>query len=348
MIPRLAAPVSRTLWQQLLDDDPHALPSQSPQWVDAMVATGGWEDATIAMETAPERTVVLPLVRRRLGGRWAPHSSFIEGWGVGGVLAPSGVRSADLSIVLAHIETLGAVRTTVRPNPLLAGVWAAAATDTTATPRPARAHVLDLSGGCDVVWEQRVTRRGRRDVRTAQRRGVVVRSDATGAFVPVFHDMLVRSFARWAGRSGEPAWLARYRGLRRDPEAKFVEMAARLGPLLRIYIAEVDDRPAASALVLLGTNAHYSRGALDPVVAGNSNAAALIQWTAISDAIAAGCRSYHMGETAAGAPLAAFKEKFGAVAHDYARYTVERLPLTTAERAVRQVVKRAVGFREPG
>ena len=53
-----------------------------------------------------------------------------------------------------------------------------------------------------------------------------------------------------------------------------------------------------------------------------------------------------MGESGAAEGLARFKERFGAVAVPYGEYRLERLPITGADRALRRVVKRIVGFRD--
>ena len=67
---------------------------------------------------------------------------------------------------------------------------------------------------------------------------------------------------------------------------------------------------------------------------------------AITDAVALGARSYHLGESGTSASLGRFKEQFGARGHDYAEYRDERIPLSTLDAAVRRAVKRAIRFRE--
>jgi lipid II:glycine glycyltransferase (peptidoglycan interpeptide bridge formation enzyme) len=99
-------------------------------------------------------------------------------------------------------------------------------------------------------------------------------------------------------------------------------------------------------VVLQGTNAHYTRGAMDREVAAPTHANAALQWKAISDAAAAGCAWYHMGESGTSSSLARFKERFGARPYDYAEYRFERLPLTTLDHLARGAVKRVIGFRE--
>jgi lipid II:glycine glycyltransferase (peptidoglycan interpeptide bridge formation enzyme) len=117
--------------------------------------------------------------------------------------------------------------------------------------------------------------------------------------------------------------------------------------LARLWVAWHDGRPAAGILVLQGEhNAHYTRGAMDREVAGPTRANDLLHRLAIEEACAAGCHSYHMGETGASESLARFKEGFGARPVPYAEYALERLPLTRLERGLHQLVKAAVRFRD--
>src|SRR4029450_9359463 len=107
-----------------------------------------------------------------------------------------------------------------------------------------------------------------------------------------------------------------------------------------------EGRPLAAILVLLGANAHYTRGVMDQDLAGPTRANYLLHRLAIEDACAAGCAHYHMGETGSSESLAQFKTRFGARAHPYAEYHIERVPFTAADRLVRETGKRASGVRD--
>lgn len=341
----VVSPAPRAAWWKTHALDPSGLVTQSPDWVDAMVETGSWVDASRCYTTPTGRNLVMPMVRRRGSVRTA-HWSFGEGWGMGGVLAPGGPTPDDVAVVLDDLAGLPALRIGIRPNPLRADVWQAASAGRQVATISKRAHVLDLSGGADVVWNERYRKNGRRDVRRAERAGVEVSVDTTGAFLPVFYDLFLTSVVRWAARAHEPARLALFRARRRDPLAKLEAMARRLGPAMRGYVARVDGVPAAAVIVLMGRNAHYTRGAMDLDVAGPTSASDLVQWRAIQDACAHGCEAYHMGDTGDSVSLARFKEKVGATAIDYAGYRLERVPLTAAEDRLRGAVKRVVGFRD--
>jgi lipid II:glycine glycyltransferase (peptidoglycan interpeptide bridge formation enzyme) len=237
-----------------------------------------------------------------------------------------------------------AVRTSIRPNPLHAGLWTGARSSTSiAIPR--LAHVLELGDGPETTWRG-LDKDARRGVRKAERCGIEVECDATGRLVPVFHRLLELSIKRWAAHQHEPLALARWRGRRRDPMQKFERLAATLGEAMRVWVAWKDGEPAASIIVVQGRNASDTRGAMDKELAGPTSANDLLQWLAIEDAARSGCRWYHLGESGRSRGLARFKEKWGARPVPYFEYRFERLPLTRADGLARGLIKRALRFRD--
>ena len=58
---RITTPAPRAEWRQLLERDRHALASQSPDWLDALCASGAYEDASRLYETPSGARIVLPL-----------------------------------------------------------------------------------------------------------------------------------------------------------------------------------------------------------------------------------------------------------------------------------------------
>jgi hypothetical protein len=325
------------------------MPSQAPEWIDCLCATSGYRDASRLYEMPDGRRAILPLVRRpNVVGGPACLESMPKSWGYGGLIAPEGVTPDLISAVLDDLSTAPMLRVRVRPNPLHASAWAqATARRRWITDVPSRAHVLDLTGGFDAVWRERFRSMTRTKVRRAERLGVEVRTDSSPEQVEIFHDLLSRSFDRWAEHQHEPHWIARLRGRRRDPLEKFQALAARLGEGCRISVAWYEGRPATALLVLRDTNvAHYTRGAMDKPLAARSFANYLLHKTAIEEACHGGCHTYHMGESGISAGLAQFKGHFGAAPHSYAEYWVERLPLSRMDTALRSSVKRVIGFRD--
>jgi hypothetical protein len=337
---RVTTPAPRDAWRNLLTADRGAVLCQAPEWTDALCSGGAFADASRHYALSDGRSLVLPLVQRR--GPLRVLGSMPDAWGMGGLLADAPVRPADVRAIGADLAGLAALRVTVRPNPLHAGVWASAG----GTTIPRRAHVLDLSGGPDAVWGQGLSGSARRSVRKAERSGLTVRCGNGPELRRDYRRLFDLSVRRWAQAQHEPVALARARARRRDPPGKLDRLAANLEDRLRIWLAYADGLPVAGIVVLLGPAASYTRGAMDRAHIASSGANELLHWRAIQEACAAGCTAYHMGETGQSVPLARFKEKFGARPVDYAEHRFERLPLTRADAAVRGAVKRAIGFRD--
>ncbi|KAF0960127.1 GNAT family N-acetyltransferase [Rhodococcus sp. T7] len=345
----VGAAVPRSVWHELHEADPCALPTQAPAWLDCLVAAGGYQDASRLYELADGRVALLPLVRRSYPtGGSAILQSMPKSWGYGGLITPDGVTADLVNTVLDDLSTTSALRVRIRPNPLHLAAWAeAAAGRAGVTAVPSRAHVLNLDGGFERVWRSRFKPRTRTDIHRAENDGITVDTDTTGRLVPVFYDLLIRSFDRWAAQQHEPVRLARLRGRRRDPIDKFRTIAEQLGTRCQISVAWVEDRPAAAVIVLRGgANAHYTRGAMDDSLAIRTKANPLLHKVAIEAACNSGCRAYHMGESGTSAGLARFKGRFGAQPYDYCEYWIERFPVYRADTAIKSCVKKMIGFHD--
>ena len=342
---QVTSPAPRNAWQELLQADANALVFQAPAWLDCICAMGGYVDASRLYELPEGRRLLLPMVRRRLPRPLSTQASFPHAWGTGGLLASGNLQADDVSRVFMDLAAQPVLATSIRPNPLMAETWSAAKpSGVVAVPR--LAHVLDLEGGFEQVWSKRFGSATRTKIRKAERSGLVVESDTSGKLVPVFYDLYRRSLDRWALQQHEPRALAHLRGRRRDPLHKFQFIAQALGDACRIWVARINGEPAAAILVLQGTNASYTRGAMDKDLAGPTRANDLLQRLAIEDACQAGCRYYHMGESGSSEALASFKSRFGAKAYQYAEYRLERLPITSADYQLRRLVKRLIGFKD--
>jgi len=342
----VASPVSRDVWRELLARDPHALVAQSPEWIDALCASG-YEDVSRLYALPSGNRAILPLVRRAGAwpAGWAPQASMPHAWGMGGAICDAPLGAQDVAAIVGDVVAQRALVTSVRPNPLHARLWAEAA-GSRGTRIPRLAHVLDLDGGAEHVWTTRFHKKTRNMIRKAERSGLEIECDTTGRLVGVFHDLLMLSVDRWAGQQREPAALARWRARRRDPRAKFERLAATLGDAMRVWVAWKDGEPAAASIVLLGRNASATRGAMNKRIAAPTNANYLLEWLAIQDACAAGCRHYHFGESGRSRSLAHYKENFGARGVPYAEYRFERVPYTRADLLARTAVKRTLGFED--
>lgn len=342
----VSSPADRGLWEDLLSKDCNSLVTQTPAWTDAICASDGYEDASRHYQLAGGRQIVLPMVRRKhVFGTMVTQASMPPSWGFGGLVSDHPVNSEEMSMIFADLAEQSPMLTWIRPNPLESNLWDAAMTEGVVR-IPRRAHVLGLEGGFDEVWSTRFSSAARRNVRKAERAGLVVACDTSGKLVPVFHHLLRMSFDRWARQQHEPVFLSRWRGGRRDPLKKFQTIAEKLGDACRIWVAWINGKPAAAILVLQTQNAHYTRGAMNVELAGQTWANYLLHKLAIEDACNSGCSYYHMGESGTSEGLSFFKSRFGAVPHEYAEYRLERLPITAIDNRMRGIVKRVIGFKD--
>jgi hypothetical protein len=337
------SPAPRDAWHEVLGADPYALETQSPAWTDAMCDGGAYEDASRCYEVGG-RVMVLPMLRRRLGGLLAIDAANPLQCGAGGLLAPGGPTPDDTAVVFRDLAERRVALQTVWPNPILAPRWAASVPPSVSVV-PRLGHMLDLDGGFDHVWRTRFEGSARTGARKAEREGVEVECDTTGRLVPEMYQMLEDAVARWARLQHEPYWLALRRQRARNPLERFQAMARHLGSRCRVWIARIEGRPAACMLVLLGTNAYDFRAAMNEDLQ-HYRAQDLIERLSVEEACNAGCRYYYMGDSGTSRTLAAYKEQFGARPYHYAEYRLERLPFTEAERALKSVVKRAIRFRD--
>lgn len=338
---RVISPAPRDVWLDVLKSDPTAFVYQTPKGLDALCAELGSEDASRLYEFADGRQLILPLYRRRGVPRWLTVERSPK---VGGLVCSGPVRPEELEAIFSDLRSRPLLRTIVRPMALFGDTWAAAAPRGVNSVRRV-AHVLDLQGGFETVREQRFNRQARRAIRKAERAQLDVECDRSGKLVPVFYDLLQRSVDRWAEQRHEPRQLARWRAKHRDPLDRFRVMAETLGDACQIWVARVNGQPAAAIVVLQGTNAHYTRGAMDKDLAGPVRASFLLQKLAIEDACRAGCRYYYMGETGTSESLARFKSHFGAHAYSFSEYHLERFPITSVENRLRGLARKIFDLR---
>lgn len=343
---QVTSPAPRELWLELTRQDPEVLPTQTPAWLECLCALGRHRDASRLYTFPDGQQLVLPVVRRRgLPGHLAMQASLPHAWGMGGVVARRDLRPQDLRAVFDDLAHSPSLSVSVVPNPRQGELWRAAQPEG-AVRIPRRAHVLDLGGGFDRVWQERFASGTRNKVRKAERSGLVVESDTSGRLVGVFYELFRRSIDRWAEQQREPRWLAHRRAEQRDPLAKLEHIARFMGSACRVWVAWQGDRPAAANLVMYGANADYMMGAMDKELAATTHASTLLQKHAIEEACRLGCRYYHMGESGESVGIGQFKERLGARAYPYHEYRLERLPLSRLDRGLRGLVKRAIGFKD--
>jgi hypothetical protein len=345
------SPAPRDAWEKVFRSDPFALESQSPAWADALCAVGGFTDVSRLYETADGRELVLPLLRRSFVGRTVAFDrSNPPDSGVCGPLAEGGTSAEEFGAVLNDLGRRRVLLQGVSPNPLLAPEWASAVPASVAAPANAtaiahRAHMLDLTGGWEEVWTHRFRGQARTGARRAERAGVTIECGTSGRLVMEFYQLLEQAATRWARLQHEPRWLALRRLKQRDPLEKLEAIARSLGERCRVWMTYVDGEPATGMMVLQGTNAYDFRAAMDERFK-TYRCNDLLLRQAIEDACNSGCRYFYLGDSGESVPLARFKERFGAKACPYTEYRFERLPISRAEHAIKNVVKRVIGFKD--
>jgi hypothetical protein len=343
----VTVPAPRPEWHKALLADPHAQAFHSPEWVEAVCVTGGYGNATRLYEAPDGRQLIVPIVRRSLlGGAVFSQASLPPNWGIGGVISADEVRPEDLSVICADLRGQRRVlRTFIRPASRTAAAWAAADLGG-AKVLPGLGHVLDLEGGFETVWDQRFSKSARRSVRKAEKAGVVVEVDTTGARLPEYFTLMEDSVKRWARQQREPLLLSRWRARRRQTVAKMQALAAAVPDRFHLYLAVLDGRVIAGNVVYQGTGTRANSAAMIKDLAGPVGAMALLERVAIEDACAAGSTHYDMGESGNSGGMAMYKTRFGAEPQPYRMLVIERLPLTEIDRSLRGAVKRVVRFQD--
>lgn len=339
------SPAPRSDWLRVWKSDPLSLPTQGPDWAQAVTASHRFGDASRLYRFSDGTLGVLPLFSRTgFPAVLQVLASPPAAWGFGGLLSNQPLTSAHYRLVTADLESVKAVQVSIRPNPFCSFGWQEAG-DSRWVRLPRRAHTLVLDTDFATIRAQRFSSNARRHLKIAHAAGLELVTGNSPQIVSEFHALLVHSFDRWAIQQGEPTMLARMRGRRRDPLAKFIAMSEALGPQMKIFLARLDARPVAAILVLYGRNAHYTRGAMDKTLAAPTAANYLLHAAAIEEACLRECGSYHMGETGSSKSLADFKEKFGACSFEYQESRYERLPVSRIDASLRTIAKRMVGMK---
>ncbi|GAB2515644.1 GNAT family N-acetyltransferase [Nocardia heshunensis] len=336
---QICSPAPRDDWSQVLQADPTATPSQTPTWLDCVCRSDGWTDASRLYRLPHGRTLILPLVRRRIAGLRGPvpaiQASFPHGWSTGGLLAPGGASAADIALVRADLSRHPALRTLIRPGYIAADAWdSATATHSRIQPvrrAPRNTHVLDLSGGFEEVWSHRFTAKARSGIRNAERKaaaaGVDIRlgnsPDLVADFYGVYLRWLELRSLQWGALRPAARWWSRPEPLRR-----FHTVADALGTDCRIWIACLDGTPIAANIVLLhGQLAVGWRAYADRSLTASLRTQELLQCRSVEYACKLGCSTFIMGESGGVTGIKHVKDRLGATEFEGAEYLFERLPI---------------------
>ncbi len=341
----VASPVPREKWHSVLANDPGALPEHAPEWIDAMEADGRYRDASRLYSFADGREVLLPSGRSaaalpasadgssptRRDGAWEGSSGTTSTPTWPARCCTTCAAWAASACPSARIRNAG----TPGPKPLTgtssrsraartSSTWPAGPREPgTACPsRPAAASGPRNGKGCASkratpapCWGS-TTRCSSRPwtagPRTSTNRGRWPTRGPGGA-------------TRWASCS---RWAATWG--RTSPSRSPMSMAGRRpGP------SRFSPQPPTTP------GRPWTRNWSGRPVPGNWSSGRPSKWPAKGAA-----PSTTWASPASRLALARFKEKFGAVPHDYAELRLDRLPWTRTDATLRRAAKRVLGFRD--
>lgn len=335
----IMSPVPARLWQQVADDDPDALPEQTPDWLAAICSTGRFEDVTRLYHFHDGRMFVLPAVRRTglagLGGSVLSHPPT---WGIGGLVG-AGIDQGVVDSVVADLKRLPQQRILVRPNPIHDGAWASATASAVKIPQE-RCHILDLTGGMAAL-DHRMPDTIRQNPLATGQGGARVVVGRGGSHLDDFYRLYASSAGQRAHQHHTSARLGPWHRNQPSPLGALQAMARHLGPAFVIALAQVDRKPIYGAIMLLGRTAQVIRRAEAVDHASSGAVPTLVYRELLRLACAEGSARCHLGDVGSSPMLTQLADDLGAKPYDAAEYRVERFPVTRLARAARRLVGRA-------
>ncbi|MES0811688.1 GNAT family N-acetyltransferase [Roseibium sp. SCPC15] len=317
-IKEVVSPPPTTEWCEIFHSDARATPFQSAEWMAAIEQTGRYSNASRLYQTASGRILVPLAVKSSVIGKRSA-SSMPHGFGAGGCISDYPIGQDDIQAILKDMHGLRVRTLSIRPNPVQIDMWPTGQNGWSASPRVS--HVIDLAGGYDRVWQDRIRSTKRNRVRKARKAGLTIEKGNNAELVNKYFSIYLRWSEVRAKRRNLPPQLIRYLAIRREPKWKFENVAKAMGSRLQVYIASIDETPVAGTVFLImGKAAVYWRGASDPELLAKFPGNDLLQNEMILDACQAGCSTYHMGESGGVDTLMRFKSDFGALAIPYAEF----------------------------
>jgi len=331
-VARVTTPVPADVWEAVASADPSAMPFHTPVWRDCVCSASGWQDASRLYELPGGRQLILMMARRAaLPSRLTVEASWPQGWGRGGVLAPGGVRPEEVAFICADITRGGALSTSLRPGFPVAPAWSAVDRCSFAIPRTV--HVAHFDGSFENFWHASVGAKRRASIRNAlrhvDRAGIVITSGNSPELVQAFYQVYLRWIEWRARQRKEPLALARWHAQRAEPLAKFGNVASRLGPGCRIWVAWCGEDPIAANMSLFAGDAAVGwRAFTDRSAPARFRLAEILTMEVMRHACESGCRYIDMGESVGRENLADVKVRLGGQEHSCDEYCFERLPLS--------------------
>jgi CelD/BcsL family acetyltransferase involved in cellulose biosynthesis len=173
-------------------------------------------------------------------------------------------------------------------------------------------HIVDLSGGFDVVWRERFDKPRRRRVRRAEEQGVTVRRGAGSDDVARFVDVYRARLEVWD--TGPP-----------HPDRLFSSLVERGGARVRLYLALHEGAVVGGHLNFYHRDTVIAWCGMTAAHAADTQAGTLLYTTCMREACEAGFTVYNLGASLGRRSLVEYKESLGGRPHAYRTY--RRRPL---------------------
>src|SRR5579875_582860 len=129
IVARAISPAPRDRWRDILASDPDAEISQSPEWLDGIVAAGGLIDCSCLYDFGGGREVVFAMAARSGRPAWSTTGgSWPERWGDGGAVVRGGnLREHEIQFLFEELRSHGWLRAHISPPFSSSAIWDAAA-----------------------------------------------------------------------------------------------------------------------------------------------------------------------------------------------------------------------------
>jgi lipid II:glycine glycyltransferase (peptidoglycan interpeptide bridge formation enzyme) len=283
-------------WAPVVQASPEATFFHAPVWHEIIAAVyKGHATATLQFSFEDGTLAVLPCIQTRRGGllRGKPRLKSSVFGTYGGLVSNRPLSHDQETEVYRHLKGLKA-HLSIQTNPFssctLPACFACKETFT---------QVFALQPGQPPA--QRLSRGARSNLNQARKKGVSVRIARTDQELSAYYTIYQDTLKRWGTQA-----LSTY------PEELFFEISRRAADAAQLWIAEVEGRIIAGALVFYwNTIAVYWHGAsLQDYFACYPNN--LLHIAVVEDAAARGYRFYDFGASGGQQGVVRFKESFGA------------------------------------
>jgi CelD/BcsL family acetyltransferase involved in cellulose biosynthesis len=168
-------------------------------------------------------------------------------------------------------------------------------------------HIVDISGGFDTLWAERIERQRKKRTRRAERLGVTVRRMRSVDEVRRYHAVYRDRVEQWG--AGE-----------RYPLTLFLELLNRGGDAVRVYLAYRDEEFLGGHVNLYFKNMVTSWNGVTSIESNYLQPGTLLYVHSMREACDEGYTLYNLGSSLGKKSLIDFKESLGGVPYRYVQH----------------------------